>query len=219
MEPTLYLKMVFIIIPIALGLMAIFYLTVGMRGILTKRPFIISNRWFLATILVVLIPSILLTFLPLLFRGDPASINWFNWLNALVFGSVLMVIPVLWYALKGYATYGVTDVSFREALTTALEKLQLPYEESLSAIRLTSIEADLQVSVQSWMGTALIKVKQRVHRSYLKEIVNAMNEYFGMSSVSINLTSCVFLLVTGVFEILIAVVMLFIGRHFTTLLG
>ena len=217
MEPDLYLKMVFIIIPSALGLMAIFYLTVGMRGILTKRPFMISNRWFLATILVVLIPSILLILLPL-FRGDPAPINWLHWLNALVFGSILLVIPVLWYALKGYATYGVTDASFQEALTTALEKLQLPYEESLSAIRLTSIEADLQVSVQSWMGTALIKVKQRAHRSYLKEIVNAMNEYFRMSSVSINMTSCVFLLGTGVFEILIAIAMFFIGRHFTTTL-
>ena len=210
--------MVFIIIPIALGIMAIFYLLVGMRGILTKRPFMISNRWFLATILAVLIPSILLTVLPLL-RSDPGTINWLNWLNALVFGSILMVVPVLWYSLKGYATYGVTDTSFREALIAALEKLQLPYEESLSAIRLTSIEADLQVSIQSWMGTALIKVKQRAHRSYLKEITNAMNEYFGMSSVSINMTFCIFSLVTGVFEILIAVAMFFIGRHLTTLLG
>ena len=218
MESALYLKMVFIIIPLALGLMAIFYLTVGMRGILTKRPFMISNRWFLATILAVLIPSILLTVLPL-FRGDPASINWLHWLNALVFGSILLVIPVLWYALKGYATYGVTDASFREALIAALEKLQLSYEESLSAIRLTSIEADLQVSIQSWMGTGLIKIKQRAHRSYLKEIANAMNEYFGMSSVSINMTFCIFSLVTGVFEILIAVAMFFIGRHLTTLLG
>ena len=210
--------MVFIIIPLALGLIAIFYLTVGMRGILTKRPFMISNRWFLATILAVLIPSILLTVLPL-FRGDPAPINWLHWLNALVFGSILLVVPVLWYSLKGYATYGVTDASFREALIAALEKLQLSYEESLSAIRLTSIEADLQVSIQSWMGTGLIKVKQRAHRSYLKEIANAMNEYFGMSSVSINITFCIFCLVTGVFEILIAVAMFFIGRHLTTLLG
>ena len=218
MESALYLKMVFIIIPLALGLMALFSLTVGMRGILTKRPFMISNRWFLATILAVLIPSILLTVLPL-FRGDPAPINWLHWLNALVFGSILLVIPVLWYSLKGYATYGVTDASFREALIAALEKLQLSYEESLSAIRLTSIEADLQVSIQSRMGTGLIKVKQRAHRSYLKEIANAMNEYFGMSSVSINITFCIFSLVTGVFDILIAVAMFFLGRHLTTLLG
>ena len=69
--------------------MGIFCLTVGMRGILTKRPFMISNRWFLATILVVLIPSILLTVLPL-FRSDAGPIKW---LNALVCGSILMVIP------------------------------------------------------------------------------------------------------------------------------
>ncbi len=215
MELDSYIKVIFIIIPIVLGIMAIFFLTVGMRGILTKRPFMISNRWFLATILVVLIPSILLTVLPL-FRSDAGPIKW---LNALACGSILMVIPALWYSLKGYATYGVTDASFREALIAALEKLQLPYEESLSAIRLTSIEADLQVSIQSWMGTGLIKVKQRAHRSYLKEIVNAMNEYFRMSSVSINMTSCVFSLVTGIFDVFLAVAVFFLGRYLMTLIG
>lgn len=215
MELDFYIKVIFIIIPIVLGIMAIFFLTVGMRGILTKRPFMISNRWFLATILVVLIPSILLTVLPL-FRSGVGPIKW---LNALICGSILMVIPVLWYSLKGYAAYGVTDASFREALIAALEKLQLSYEESLSAIRLTSIEADLQVVVQSWMGSGLIKVKQRAHRSYLKEIVNAMNEYFRMSSVSINMTSCVFSLVTGIFDIFLAVAVSFLGRYLMTLIG
>ena len=89
MELDSYIKVIFIIIPIVLGIMAIFCLTVGMQGILTKRPFMISNRWFLATILVVLIPSILLTVLPL-FRSDAGPIKW---LNALVCGSILMVIP------------------------------------------------------------------------------------------------------------------------------
>ena len=121
--------------------------------------------------------------------------------------------------MKGYATYGVTDASFREALLAVLEKLQLPYEENLSAIQLTSIEADLQVVVQSWIGTGLIKVKQRTHRPVLREIINAMNEYFRTSSVSIKMTSCVFLLVTGIFEVLFAIAMFFLWKYLLRLIG
>ena len=66
---------------------------------------------------------------------------------------------------------GLQMCRFRKHSSQLLKRLQLPYEESLSVVRLTSIQADLQVSVQSWMGTGIIKVKQRTHRSTLKEIV------------------------------------------------
>ena len=220
MELTSYIKVFAIIFPITLGITAIFSLVVGMRGILTKRPFVISHRWFLAKILVISIP-LLLILLPFLSSSGSSSdiIHLMNWLKAILCGVILFVIPIVWFSLRGYVTYGVTDVSFREALLAALEKLQLPYEESLSAIRLTSIEADLQVSVQAWMGTGLIKVKQRTHRSKLKEIVIAMNECFRTSSVSIKMTSCVFLLVTGIFEVLFAIAMFFLWKYLLNLIG
>ena len=220
MELNSYIKVFAIMFPIVLGITAIFSLTVGMRGILTKRPFVISNRWFLANTLVVSIP-LLLILLPVLSVSGSSSdiVPFMNWLNAILYGLILFVILVVWYSLRGYIIYGVTDVSFQEALLTALEKLQLPYEESLSVVRLTSIQADLQVSVQSWMGTGIIKVKQRTHRSTLKEIVIVMNECFRTSSVSINMTSCVFLLVIGIFEALFAIAMLFLFKHLITLIS
>ena len=104
---------------------------------------------------------------------------------------------MMWYQLKGYVAYAVTDTSFREALLAALQKLQLPYEESLSTIRLTSVDADMQVAVQSWMGTGTVKVKQRERRAVLTEVVNAMNDYFRTSAVSTNFISCVFLVIAG----------------------
>ena len=125
-----------------------------------------------------------------------------------MFGFILLMMC---YQMRGYIAYAVTDTSFREALLGAFQKLQLPYEESLSLIRLTSIEADLQVSVQAWMGTGLIKVKQRTHRSVLREIVSAMNEYFRMSSVPTNIMPCVFFLVIGGLMVIFTVSMLF-GR-------
>ena len=176
-----------VLLPIMFGFMALFFLGIGLKAILTKRPFLVSNRWKLLMMFVVFIPMILQNFL-----RPPDDLT--RWLPPILIGTALVM---MWYQLKGYVAYAVTDASFREALLAALQKLQLPYEESLSVIRLTSVDADLQISVQSWMGTGTIKVKQRAHRSVLKDVVNAMNEYFSTSSVSTNFISCVFLVVAG----------------------
>jgi len=124
----------------------------------------------------------------------------------------------MYFTLPGYTIFGVTDTSFREALLAALQKLQLPYEEVLSSIRLTSIEADLQVSVQSWVGSGIIKIKQRKHRSQLTEIVTAMNEHFRTSSVSTNLITCIIYLVMGILMAALGIGAVFFFENITDLL-
>ena len=134
-----------VIFPIMFGIMAIFFLTIGLRGVLIKRPFLVSNRWWLSILFIVFVPIILLSFsLPLL-----SSSHSINWVIPLILALLLLRG---WFHYRGYTAYAVTDTSFREAVIAALQKLQMPYQESLSAIRLTSIEADLQVSVHSWNG-------------------------------------------------------------------
>ena len=206
MEPDFYI----LIFPILFGIIAIFFLAIGLKGILTKRPFLISNRWLLSMMFVIFIPAILLSF-PYRFHRDFNSISAMDWLSPLLYGFILLM---MWYQLKGYVAYAVTDTSFREALLAALQQLQYPHEETLSTIRLTSIEVDLQVAVQSWMGAGVIKVKQRKHRSVLREIVNAMNEYFHTSSVSTNMISCVFFVVMGVFMVIFAIGFSFLRNIF-----
>ena len=187
-----FYEMIFsVVFPIMFGIMSVFFLSIGLRGILTKQPFLVSNKWFYSIMFVVLFPMV---FLPLSLSSLPGGFNIINWVHPLMIGVILLM---MWYQLKGYTAYAVTEASFREALLAALEKLQLPYEESLSVIRLTTIDADLQVAIQSWMGTGIIKVKQRGYNSVLKEVVNAMNEYFRNSSVPTNMISCIFILVTG----------------------
>ena len=116
-----------------------------------------------------------------------------------------------WLQMKGYLAFAVTGKSFRDGLLAALDKLQLPYEETLSSIRLTSVEADLQVAVQSWIGTGQIKVRPGRHGPLLKKIVQAMKEHFRTAAVETNMIVCVFFLILGIFSILMAMAPLFRG--------
>lgn len=177
-------------LPIMFGVMAAFFLILGLRGILTRTPYLLSNRWLLLVMFIAFVPNIIL---PLFFNFS--DMNLINWLNPAIFTVVLVMMC---FAMKGYAAYGITDTTFREALIAALEKLQLPYEESLSSIRLTSIDADLQVAIQSWLGSGMIKIKQREHRSVLREIVAEMNRQFSLSAGPIKLITFIFYVIMGV---------------------
>ena len=179
---------------VGLGAMAVFLLGIGLRGFLTKRPFLFSAKWLLLFMVVGFLGPIV-TLIPSPFPFS-RPLQFTNWLPILMF-PVMAVF--FWLQMRGYLAFGITGKSFREGLVAALEKLQLPYEESLSSIRLTSVEADLQVAIQSWVGTGQIKVRQGRHRPLLKEIVQAMNERFRASPVETNMISCVFFLVLGIF--------------------
>ena len=193
-NPDSYITILSIMFPIWIGVFALYFFVIALRGILTKRPFLISHRWLLSMMFIGLTPVILMPFyLP---GGAPSIIKWFNPMICTV------VLVMMCFALKGYAVYAVTDTAFREGLLTSLQKLDLPYEETLSTIRLTSIEIDLQVSIQSWMGAGLIKVKQRGHGSLLTNIADTMNEHFRSSSTDTNLVSCIFFLIMGVLMVI-----------------
>ena len=194
MDIDFYITVFSIVFPIMFGLLAAFFLVVGLRGILTKRPFLLSNRWLLSMMFIIFVPNIIL---PLIL--PPSTPFLVKWLNPVIFTVALVMMC---FVLKGYVAFGVTDTSFRDALLTALQKLQLPYEESLSSIRITSVEVDLQVSVQSWVGSGMIKIKQRGHLSLLTEIVTAMNEYFRVSTIPAKLLTCIFYLIMGVIMVI-----------------
>jgi hypothetical protein len=182
--------------------MALFFLVIGLRGIVTKKPFLISARWLLFLILLGFGPGILQA-VSLSTSGDGSgTLTALRWMIPTV---LIVVLAFLSFTMRGYIAFGVTDVSFREGLLASLKKLNLDHEETMSFLRLPTIGADLQVAVQSWIGTAQIKMKQRQFRRILVDIVNNMNEYYHNSAISkMNLTSCIFYVVMGVLLVVFA---------------
>jgi hypothetical protein len=197
-----------VIIPLLFFIMASFFLVIGLRGVVSKKPFLISARWSLIVVLLGFAPGMFQ------FASFPGFAGGFGPMEVLRWSIPLMLIVVaifLCLTLRGYTAFGVTDVSFREGLLHSLTKLNLPYEETLSAIKLPTIGADLQVAVQSWIGTGQLKMKQRQFRTVLCDIVQGMNEYYQSDTVSkANLTCCIFYTIIGGFLSMLAGVFLFV---------
>ena len=162
-----------VVVPIFFAVMALFFLVIGLRGIIFRKPFVISGRWLFVLVLCGFAPSTLQFAQIPRTGGGSEMIELLRWLIPIM----LMVVAVfLYFTLRGFTAFGVTDVSFREGLFHSLKGLNLPYEETLSAIKLPTLEADLQVAVQSSIGTGQLKMKQRQFSTELREIVKGMNQ-------------------------------------------
>lgn len=108
--------------------------------------------------------------------------------------------------MKGYMAIGISDDSFRQALHFSLTKNNLPFEEQLSTITLTSIDANLQVAIQSWVGTGQIKFKKSGDPKILSEIVTGINQYYSENDIKPNNITAVFYIVTGILMLALAAV-------------
>jgi hypothetical protein len=186
---------------LAFSVFALYILIVGVRGLLTHKPIILPARHMFWLVVLCFLPSLILI-VPTLFDPFASGSDYF-----LLFPFVMngLVLTLLWKQMSGYLIFGVTDDSFRAALHGALAKLGLPFEESISRMHLPSLNADLQAAVQSWIGVAQVRIKQRQHHALTQHIAAAMRDYFKTDSRPINPTAYVFYTITGVLFLMFAV--------------
>jgi hypothetical protein len=184
---------------VIIGLMAIFYMGIGLRGFVKKKPFLISSRWLLAAITLAFLPVILrpLLMYSSMFNG---GLNLMMWTNPLMF---LFLLAIFWFQLKGYSAYGITENSFRGALHSALKTLNIPFEETLSSVKLPSYAAELKVNINGGMGMAKIQMKHCSDAGLLSKIVGEMNLYFDRTDVETNKIAWLFHVIMAIFMALL----------------
>ena len=124
-------------------------------------------------------------------------------LNLLMF---LFALVFLWFLTqKSYLLYGISDEVLREALNYGLHELKSPCEETLTKIKLTELGTELQISLSSWMGTGLIKIKDRSKRTFLTKLILYMRIYFQEYDIATKNTAAIFFLIMGGFFTLCAI--------------
>lgn len=141
-------------------------MVLGLRQVITRRPFIVVARTTFWLSVLGFSPSIVNALL--VFSMLSASDG-----SLFVLALLLLYAPVLyflWRQTAGYLLLGVNDETFRHLLQHALHREHLPFEESLARLRIPSLDLDIQATVQEWPGIATFSVKQPRHRAIQQAI-------------------------------------------------
>lgn len=174
------------------------FLSLGLRGVLSKKPYIFSSRWMFLLVLIGFSPSLLS--LSSVFNS-PSSLKgdlMFSIMPWMLLGVNAIMFIFMWLAMQGYTILGVTDASFRAGVTNALEKLEIPFEENIGGIYLSSLGANLKVAIQSNLGTAQINIRPRKFNQTLESIAKNMSTYYQTNTTDVNMIICYFYVVFGV---------------------
>ena len=194
--------------PILFTLMSIFFLIIGVKVVLTKRPLFISSRYFFAFTVLGFSPQFVNTAV-LLSKGVPTNLSIILLMSPIVF---ICLLIFFWLQMTGYIAIGISDDSFREALHFSLKKNELAFEEQLSAIKLTSINAHLQIAIQSWIGAGQLKLKKKNDKSVLPQIISGMNDFYIENDIKPNNITSAFYTIMGIFMLIFAVLLFFSFR-------
>lgn len=207
-------------------LLAVFFFVIGGTVLIRKKPLILSSRWLFSFMvlwftsliveqIVYSLQSIFLLFSEWNFNIVNVEMILFtyiieNWITVLLMLLIplmyLFVLIVFWFQTQGYTLYGITDETVRNALHYGLQELKSPYEEMLTKIKLSELDTELQISLQSWMGTGLIKIKDRSKRAFLTKLAQHMRIYFKEHDIATKNTAAIFCLIIGGFMTLLAIV-------------
>jgi hypothetical protein len=202
------MKIMLMIFPFVCLLMAAFLFGLGGTVLARRKPLVMSFRWFFSVMVLAFAPYTVLLLIDILTQ-DPAKIGhmWFLVVSPLMF---LVLLLFSWIQMQGYMLLGVTDETVRDALHYGLQELKTPYKELLTKITLPELNTELQVSVQSWMGTGQIKMKDRSKRAFLSKLMRQMRLYFENHDIPIRNITAIFYLILGGFVLIFAIAMVLI---------
>ena len=166
-----------IVMPSILLLMALLFIAVALRILLTRKPLLMTSRWLFAFICLGFSPTIL---------------------NSFFLKSMTLTVPVMfgvlliffWFQMQGYMAMGVSDAYFRDALLASIKNLGYTAEESMSRIRIVETGDEFQVSIQGWVGSAQIRPTRKCSSATMRDIVKGMRTYFADTPGGTNYAKC-----------------------------
>jgi hypothetical protein len=201
---------------LAFGIMLLIYgtysLTIGLRGIIKKKPFLIPERqitWVFTIGCLPLLFNLIWTLLSYR-RGNPIDEIWYGYY---LLGSLLFIpaILLLWRKLSGYTVVGITYNSFRNALISVLARLNLPFKETIFKIHLVETNADLWPTIPS-LGIANLRITPKKHQPLLDQIAGGLRDYFVSPEVRINRISNILFTLLSVLAFGLAIELFIMGK-------
>jgi hypothetical protein len=181
---------------------------VGFFGLAKRRPILFPMLYYNGLVLLIFTLGLIFSFVQFFSPRKTSSL----FLNVAPF---ILLVLIAWLAFSslrqtsGYMVLGIYDDTFRDAITHALKKLNLSYQETISKIKLVSLNVDLQAQVTSWVGVATFHIKQPQHAQHLKNIANTMSKYYEHKSIKVNNFAFVSCIMIGICIIALVLVRAF----------
>jgi len=186
---------------------------IGLWGLVKQRPLVFPARQLMWFLLLCYLPITVQSFVPLInSRGHIEP--FFILLPFIQVAMLALLVFVFWRQMTGYMIFGVSDDTFRDGLISALNKLNLPFHETISKIKLIELDADLQASVASWTGTAQIRMNQPQHVRYTKDIAGEMDVYYKNNAVKVQKITFIVYLLVGILMIIFVSALALLGPRF-----
>jgi hypothetical protein len=205
---------IFGILFVILVVFALYMIGIGLLGLLLRRPFAFSGRilaWFILMFLTALFMSAIAMLVDeVVFWASEKDIgsmlaSFPSFLADHGLSSLMLIfVPLfLWVIygrpISGYWVSAANERDIRRALIYALSKLELPFQETVSRIRLTSLDADLKANPVYGMGIAKIWIQPSRYRQQSKEIAAAANEYYKINTKMVPKTTSISYIIFGIF--------------------
>ncbi|MDC0088374.1 hypothetical protein OAI07_02410, partial [Akkermansiaceae bacterium] len=159
--------------PIIFILMATFFLFIALKTLIGRRPLIFSSRWIFAFMCLAFLPSIANS-ISMGFSSD-RDFSLITWLNPVMFTVLLVFFSI---QMKGYMAFAISDTYFREALLASSNALGFTIEETMSRLTIKETGQEMQVAIQSWIGTAQLKSTDKESSETVKQIAEGIAKYF-----------------------------------------
>lgn len=179
-----------------------------------KRPIFIPARYFFVFMCLTLLPHLLVPVLVHFFFQITSSRGLdlpplFAPADVLLLVLPLAALVFFWLRRQGYNVLGVSIDSLRSGLRATFERHTIPFEERLSAFRLTSLDTDVHVSAQ--FGTGKITVNNRKQEEMLEHIVQELNNYYAENNVEADNRTAIFYMIFGVLLLIVTVIAFYLG--------
>jgi hypothetical protein len=189
------------------------FLSVGLRGLIGRRPLVYSARWLVGLFAVILLQQLT----PLLSDGSFAQLNHGALVSRLLPVLALGVLVVFWFYSRGYVVFGVTGATLHDALRHTLGERGLSHEDTADALHLPSERLVLQLQSNDWGGSASVKVTPARGKPLLRELMRDLKRFFARHPVE--LRKSVFVMYTGIGVLLMCLAMLRLVTHSVDELG
>lgn len=197
------MKALVFVFPVIFILFAFFFGFISYSVLLKKKPVIMSSKWLILLMGIGFLPAIVVNLIEFFISG-PESI-----MQLMISAMFILLLVFYMYIIKGVSIYGITDDDFRKYLFQTLTNREIKFTEKINKIHLDELNTDINISFQEWMGTGMIKTKDK-NKFDFKDFITEFKRNINENDVTTKKVTAYFYIAFSVIMVITSITFVFI---------